>query len=296
MTVDCNLIHGDCLRLLSSIQKGSVDLVFADPPFNIGRDYSTVNEAGWDDSMSAAAYAKFTQSWLAASVAVLRPGGSLWINAPDAVVPVVLRTATATRLDVAMRNWCVWHYRFGQHTSAKFISTKTHLLHFILKGGCPTWNPNAVLEPSYRASKYGDARTRTKKNGTPGKRVPFDVWYGEGFARIQGNNKERRPLHDNQLPEALLHRIIAACTNAGDLVLDPFLGSGTTGVVAKAMGRRFIGIEYSKSLLESAASRILEAGPTRWLQGMQAGVPALSTQAEGVARDGVDLNEGGPPQ
>ena len=154
--------------------------------------------------------------------------------------------------------WCIWHYRFGQHTTHNFISSKTHLLW--LSNGKPPFHATDVLEPSDRASKYNDRRTQSKVHGEPGLRVPFDVWYGEGFSRIQGNNRERRPLHDNQLPEAILTRIIRSCTSEGDLVLDPFLGSGTTAVVAARLNRHFRGCDISPTYIESAASRVAESG------------------------------------
>ena len=95
-----------------------------------------------------------------------------------------------------------------------------------------------------------------------GVRVPMDVWYGPYWGRIQGNNKERRPQHDNQLPETYLHRVIASTSNEGDTILDPFLGSGTTAVVATAMGRHFIGTEFSKDNAKTAMERI-KIGPVR---------------------------------
>jgi site-specific DNA-methyltransferase (adenine-specific) len=93
-------------------------------------------------------------------------------------------------------------------------------------------------------------------------RVPMDVWYGQYWGRIQGNNTERRHYHDNQLPEVYLERVVRACSNAGDLVLDPFLGSGTTGVMAHALGRNFIGCEFSAENAGHAVERI-KAGPVR---------------------------------
>ena len=93
-------------------------------------------------------------------------------------------------------------------------------------------------------------------------RVPMDVWYGQYWGRVQGNNTERRHYHDNQLPEAYLERVVRSCSKPGDLVLDPFLGSGTTGVMAHALGRNFIGTEFSAENAQSSFERI-QAGPVR---------------------------------
>jgi DNA modification methylase len=98
------------------------------------------------------------------------------------------------------------------------------------------------------------------KDQNKGLRVPMDVWYGKYWGRIQGNNKDRRHNHHNQIPEIYLERVIKACSNLGGLVLDPFCGSGTTSTVARALGRRSITIEYSQVNAKSAWERITKVG------------------------------------
>jgi DNA modification methylase len=250
---------GDCRELLPRIpevKRGAFDLVFADPPFNWNRAYDR-----WDDSMPDSEYLAFTYTWLDLCIGALRPGGSFWINIPDDWAAEIVVHLKQRKL--WMRNWCIWHYRFGQNAVEKFISSKVHVLWFVKPGTDPTWNPSEVLEQSDRASTYFDPRTQSKRDGMPaGMRVPLDVWYGKYWGRIQGNNKERRSYHDNQLPEVYLERVIRATSNEGDLVLDPFLGSGTTGVMAHALKRRFIGCEYSEDNAKSAYER-MKAGPIR---------------------------------
>lgn len=258
--------EGDCRDVLPSLapaRAAAFDLVFADPPFNWKRAYDE-----WDDDMTEEAYLLFTYEWIDACIHALRPGGSFWINIPDdwaaeIVCYVKGRLGRKPPVTLHHENWCIWHYRFGQNATERFINSKVHALHFVKPGGKPAWNPKEVLEPSDRASIYEDPRTLSKKDGMPaGLRVPMDVWYGRFWGRIQGNNKERRDYHDNQLPEVYLNRVIRACSNPGDLVLDPFLGSGTAGVVAHALGRRFVGIEYSRENARRAFDRI-GRGPTR---------------------------------
>lgn len=255
----CDVYVGDCRELLRAIpacRARSVDLIFADPPFNWARDYDREKTGkAWDDrAMSDREYIDFTHAWLDACIDALKPTGSMWVNIPDdwaAEIVVHLKSR-----HMLMVNWCIWHYRFGQNTTQRFINSKVHALYFC-KGPKRTWNPDEILELSDRAAIYEDPRTMSKKDGVePGMRVPMDVWYGKYWGRIQGNNKERRPNHDNQLPEVYLERVIRATSNPGDLVLDPFLGSGTTGVVAHALGRRFIGTEYSEANAKSAFNRI----------------------------------------
>ena len=262
---------GDCreqLLKIPEVQNQSVDLVFADPPFNWNRDYNkhetpnTKSNMVWDDSaMSADEYKSFTYDWLDICIGALKPTGAIWVNIPDdwaAEIVVHLKTR-----QLSMINWCIWHYRFGQNTKSRFINSKVHALYFAKDPNKRTWNPDPILEMSDRRAVYADARTESKRDGMPaGHRVPMDVWYGQHLGRIQGNNKERRPQHDNQLPETYLHRVIASTSNPGDTVLDPFLGSGTTAVVATALGRNFVGTEYSKDNARAAIERI-KLGPVR---------------------------------
>ncbi len=258
---------GDCREQLlkfEQVKNSSVDLVFADPPFNWARDYDR-HETGeaWDDaSMTRKQYLDFTYQWLDLCVDALKPTGSMWVNIPDdSAAEIVVHL----KKSMHMVNWCIWHYRFGQNTKGRFINSKVHALYFCKDPDNRTWNADPVLEESDRRAIYGDPRTESKRDGMPaGMRVPMDVWYGKFWGRIQGNNKERRAKHDNQLPEVYLQRVIACSSNPGDTVLDPFLGSGTTGVVAHAMGRDFIGTEYSKPNAEMAFERIT-TGPIREL-------------------------------
>lgn len=282
----CVVKIGDCRELLPKLLKtieGKVDLVFADPPFNWKRAYDR-----WDDDLPEREYLEFTYDWLDLCTRALRPGGSFWINIPDTWAAEIVCYMKG-RLDrkppgvLAQQNWCVWHYRFGQNATEKFISSKVHALWFVKGGGIHTWNPGEVLEMSDRASIYKDARTQSKRDGMPpGLRVPLDVWYGQYWGRVQGNNTERRGYHDNQLPEAYLERVIRCSSNEGDLVLDPFLGSGTTGVVAHALGREFIGTEFSPENAKSAFARI-KAGPAREL-GQNRGMSTAIFSARGAKK------------
>ncbi|HED54555.1 MAG TPA: site-specific DNA-methyltransferase [Phycisphaerales bacterium] len=250
---------GDCRELLPRIphvRNSKVDLVFADPPFNWSRAYDE-----WRDNMPRNEYLDFTYDWLDLCIGALNEDGSIWVNIPDDTAAEIV--IHLKRRGLSMVNWCIWHYRFGQNTTSSFIKSKVHALYFCKDPESRTWNPTEILEISDRASTYFDPRTQSKRDGMPaGKRVPMDVWYGPYWGRIQGNNKERRHQHDNQLPEVYLERVIRATSNPGDLVLDPFLGSGTTGVIAHALGRGFIGTEYSKANARRAFERI-EQGPVR---------------------------------
>jgi len=190
---DTRVYIGDCREVLPRLpDRGAVDLVFADPPFNWEVPYEE-----WNDGMPRAEYERFTFDWLDACVDVLSPTGSLWVNIPDDTVAEIV--VHLKRRGLTMINWCVWHFRFGQHRESSFIMSKVHALYFAKDGKERTWNPDAILEPSDRATVYFDERTMAK-DSNKGMRVPMDVWYGQYWGRIQGNNKERRHRHHNQIP------------------------------------------------------------------------------------------------
>ncbi|MBX7102827.1 MAG: site-specific DNA-methyltransferase [Gemmataceae bacterium] len=245
---------GDCREVLAGLPAKSVDLVFADPPFNWNVDYGA-----WDDARPRQDYIDFTHEWLDGCIRVLTDTGSLWVNIPDDTAAEIVIHLKSRKLH--MVNWCIWHFRFGQNRTGNFIVSKVHTLYFAKDKEKRTWNPDTVLEPSDRAAIYGDKRT-FEKDEYAGVRVPFDVWYGQNWGRVQGNNKERRENHQNQLPEVYLERVIRCSSNEGDLVLDPFLGSGTTCTVARALNRRSIGIEFNPKNAKSAFERI-KAGAVR---------------------------------
>jgi DNA modification methylase len=252
---DTRVYVGDCRDVLANLpDRGAVDLVFADPPFNWDVPYDE-----WQDGMPREQYTRFTYDWLDGCIETLSDRGSIWVNIPDdTAAEVVLHLK---RRGLTMINWCIWHFRFGQNRKTSFIMSKVHVLYFAKDPGNRIWRPDDVLEPSDRATVYFDPRTLAKDEN-PGMRVPMDVWYGQYWGRIQGNNKERRARHHNQIPEVYLERVIRSCSNEGSLVLDPFLGSGTTSTVARALGRRSVGIEYSPGNAASAFERI-QAGAVR---------------------------------
>lgn len=256
---DTRVYVGDCRQVLPRIPEvaaGEVDLIFADPPFNWNRAYDE-----WKDSMPREDYLQFTRDWLDLCIGALRPNGAIWVNIPDDSAAEIVMHLKGRGL--AMVNWCIWHYRFGQNTTGRFINSKVHALYFCKDPLNRQWHSDEILEASDRATTYFDPRTQNKKEGTAGKRVPMDVWYGKYWGRIQGNNAERRHYHDNQIPEVYLERVIRACSREGDLVMDPFVGSGTTPVVARELNRRFIGTEYSKQNAKSAWERITKVGCVR---------------------------------
>lgn len=233
---------GDCLPLMREWAESGLraELVFADPPFNIGYDYDV-----YDDRRPRDEYLAWTREWVGAAARLLTESGSLWVAIGDAYAAEVKLALDAAGL--TMRNWVVWAYTFGVHLSTKFGRDHTHLLYFVKDAARCTFNADAVRVPSGRQA-YGDRRA------DPRGRVPGDVW---NFPRVAGTFKERNGSgHNCQMPEAVLERIVLACSGAGDLVVDPFGGTGTTAAVAKRLGRSWKTVELSPDYAAAAAARV----------------------------------------
>jgi site-specific DNA-methyltransferase (adenine-specific) len=253
---------GDCADILRDCPL-RFPLIVADPPYNIGHGY-----VGFEDKQSDAEFAHWLYLRLSCAIDLLAKNGSLWVLLPPKWTQLVVHPLVQSK-KLVVHQQIIWSYRFGQHMDAKFIPSHAIWSWIVRAGEKPTFNPDAVLVESDRRSKYGDKRIADAPRA--GMRVPLTVW--DEFPRVQGNNAERRDKHPNQLPEAMLARIIGACSNPGDLVLDPFLGSGTTCVVAQAMGRPSVGIEISKESAASAWERINEIGAIRPVARNRLGVP-----------------------
>jgi len=241
-----SILLGDCIEMLEALEEPIADLVFADPPFNIGYAYDE-----YHDFRPAEVYVDWTRRWMrACSEKALRPTGSFWIAIGDDHAADVVHIGKRD-LGLTLRNWVLWHYTFGQNTKAKYARAHTHLLYFTKDPREFTFNDDVLRVFSDRQKHYADRRAN------PAGKLPDDVW--NEYSRLCGTFAERRGHHPCQMPESILGRIIRGCSNHGDLVLDPFLGSGTTAVVAAKMGRRYISIDISQQYVDEARKRIAEA-------------------------------------
>jgi site-specific DNA-methyltransferase (adenine-specific) len=261
---DNQVYQGDCLRVLASLPAASVDLAFADPPFNIGYEYDpTVAAAIGNDRRAKADYLAWTEQWLAATTRLLKPTGSFYVAIGDEYAAEVKVRLDA--LGLTMRNWIVWHYTFGVSCTKKFARSHAHIFYYVASDHF-TFNGDAVRVPSARQTTYADRRANPRgklpddtwvlrpQEEEKAFRPDSDSWY---VPRVCGTFRERLG-HPCQMPEAVLERIIRASSNPGDLVLDPFAGSGTTLAVAKRLGRRWLGVELSSGYAEAILERLDE--------------------------------------
>ena len=253
------IIQGDCVELLRRGPEGWVDLAFADPPFNIGYLYN-----GYEDLKPAEQYVRWCREWMSAVHRALSPTGSFFLAIGDDYAAELC--VEAKRLGFTMRNWIVWHYTFGQQPKHKFARSHTHILYFTKDPKKFTFNADDVRVKSARQTVYKDARANKKG------KLPDDTWYlrpqeaqGDLFepdqdvwneSRVCGTFKEREGWHGCQMPIAVLDRIIKAASSPGDVVLDPFNGSGTTCLSAALLGRQYVGIELNAEYVALARQRV----------------------------------------
>ncbi|MGQ9761187.1 MAG: DNA-methyltransferase [Thermogutta sp.] len=249
----------DCLEGMKRISPGSVDLAFADPPFNIGYQYDVYRDELDDDQ-----YLNWCRTWTGEIARILKPHGTFWLAIGDEYV-AELKTMIQREHRFVLRNWVVWYYTFGVHCKNKFTRSHAHLLYWVKDPKRFTFNAEEIRVPSARQLVYADRRADPKgripddtwilrPQDLPGGFCPEeDTWY---FPRVCGTFRERQGFHGCQMPEQLLGRIIRACSNKGELVVDPFAGSGTTLAVAKKLGRRFLGFELSPDYTEKIRQRL----------------------------------------
>jgi len=281
------IIRGDCVKKLSALEPASVDLAFADPPFNINYEYDV-----YKDNKDYESYVEWTGQWMGAVCRALKPNGTFWVAIGDEYAAEVKMIAQQ-QLGLTCRSWVIWYYTFGVNCTKKFNRSHAHLFHFIKDPENFTFNDSDIRVPSARQLVYADARANPKG------RLPDDTWVlrpqdlPQGFAadqdtwyfpRVAGTFKERAGFHGCQMPEQLLGRIVRACSNPDDVVLDPFAGSGTTLVVAKKLGRSWLGIELSDSYAKAATKRIKAADVGQDLEGAAEPLVSAPSTASGKQR------------
>ncbi len=289
MTLNGDTVReGDCIELMGKLPAGSVDLAFADPPFNIGYDYDV-----YKDRKDAGAYLEWTRRWMAGVCRLLKEDGTFWLAIGDEYA-AELKLIAQNDLGLTCRSWVIWYYTFGVNCKNKFSRSHAHLFHFVKDPIHFTFNDMAIRVPSARQLVYGDKRANPKgrlpddtwilrpQDLPDGFKADDDTWY---FPRVAGTFKERAGFHGCQMPEQLLGRIIRSCSNEGELVLDPFAGSGTTLAVAKKLNRRSIGFELSADYVAQIRKRLAGVRANEPLDGAEEPLVSAPSTADGKTID-----------
>jgi len=244
---DVTVYNGDCFNCLLDIEDSSVDLIFADPPYNIGKKFGDFMDI-WSSDTD---YATWCYQWLALCIKKLKPNGSLYVMTSTQAMPY-LDLWLRERITVLSR--IIWHYdSSGVQAKKHFGSLYEPILFCVKEAKNYTFNAEdiAVEARTGATRKLIDYRKAvpTPYNTT---KVPGNVW---SMPRVRYRMPEYEQ-HPSQKPEALLERIIKASSNEGDLILDPFAGTFTSCAVAQRLGRKAIGIELQTEYFKTGLRRL----------------------------------------
>jgi modification methylase len=243
-----SILAGDCIEIMNSLPANSVDLIFADPPYNLQLrgdlhrpDNSKVDAVDdhWDQFSSFAAYDQFTRDWLAAARRLLKPNGAIW---------VIGSYHNVFRMGAELQNQGFWILN-------DVVWRKSNPMPNFRGKRLTNAHETLIWASKEEASKYTFNYEALKAlNEGVQMRSDWVLPICTGHERLKDDAGDKA--HPTQKPESLLHRVLLGTTNPGDVVLDPFFGTGTTGAVAKMLGREFIGIEREKAYRLVAKKRI----------------------------------------
>ncbi len=248
------ILHGDCVAALEKLPAGSVDLVFADPPYNLQLagdlhrpDQSKVDavDNDWDRFDTFAAYDAFTRAWLMAAKRVLKPAGTLWVI--GSYHNIFRVGAVLQDLGFWILNDIIWR---KTNPMPNFRGRRFANAHETLIWATPSAEAKGYTF-NYDALKTFNDDLQMRSDWV----LPICT----GEERLK--NEAGRKAHPTQKPESLLYRVLLGTTKPGDLVLDPFFGTGTTGAVAKRLGRHYIGVEREAEYIAVAEKRLARIEP-----------------------------------
>jgi modification methylase len=248
------ILKGDCVAALERLPEKSVDIIFADPPYNLQLDgdlhrpdQSKVDAVDdhWDQFESFAAYDAFTRAWLLAARRVLKPNGTIWVI--GSYHNIFRVGATMQDLGFWILNDVVWR---KTNPMPNFRGRRFQNAHETMIWASRDQKAKGYTF-NYEAMKAANDDVQMRSDWL------FPIC--TGAERLKDDKGEK--LHPTQKPEALLARIMLASTKPGDVVLDPFFGSGTTGAVAKRLGRNFVGIDREQVYIDAASERIAAVQP-----------------------------------
>ena len=247
------IVAGDCIEVMRSLPAASVDLIFADPPYNLQLrgdlhrpDNSKVDAVDdhWDQFSSFASYDAFTRDWLSAAKRLLKPNGAIW---------VIGSYHNVFRLGAELQNQGFWILN-------DVVWRKSNPMPNFRGKRFTNAHETLIWASRDEASKYTFNYEALKAlNEGVQMRSDWVIPLCTGAERLKDEHGDKA--HPTQKPEALLHRVILGTTNPGDVVLDPFFGTGTTGAVAKMLGRNFIGIEREEGYRRAAEARLARIRP-----------------------------------
>lgn len=230
-----NIVLGDCTKELKKIESNTVDLIIADPPYNVGKDYGNKS-----DKQDFDEYIAFTKEWLTECHRILKKNGTIYIFIGFRYISYLYQILEKD-LKMNFVNWISWHYTQGIGKTKGFSPRHDDILMFS-KSASYKFNLDEIRVPQKFYRKVNNMRGAN----------PGDVWEVSHIHYCQKNRQE----HPTQKPEALVERMVLASSSEGDMVVDPFSGSGTTLRVCQQLNRNAVGIELNPEYVEQTKERL----------------------------------------
>jgi len=241
---------GDCLDILTRVQEPVFDLTVTSPPYNIGKEY--------EQALPLLDYVAWCGKWMTRLHEITEPSGSFWLNVGYVSVPeqgkaVPLPYLLWDKSPFYLLQEVVWNYGAGVAAKLTFSPRNEKLLWYVKDPKNYYFDLDSVRDPDV---KYPNQKKNGKLKCNPLGKNPSDVWNIPKVTSGKNRASKERTPHPAQFPEALIERAILASSAPGDLILDPFVGSGTTAVVAERLGRKCIGIDLRADYLDIGVQRL----------------------------------------
>ncbi len=244
------IYNEDCLHAMRRLNKNFIDLTVTSPPYNIGKEYERL--------LPLEEYLTWCQMWISEIYRVTNRTGAFWLNLgylelPGKANAIPIPYLLWDRIPFYLIQEVIWNYGAGLHTKRMFSPRNEKFLWYVKSQEEYTFNLDEVRDKDV---KYPNQKKNGKLKCNPLGKNPSDVWQIPKVTSGQNRSSKERVPHPAQYPLAVIDRIIKACSNANDIVMDPFLGSGTTAVAALQNGRQVVGFEISEKYCQIAQQRI----------------------------------------
>ena len=244
------IYQGDALELLSMLPKSLIDLTVTSPPYNIGKQYET--------RLELTDYIDWCEQWVRLIHNATAPAGAFWLNLGYLQIPGKAKALPIPyllwdRVDFFLLQEIVWNYGAGVASRKSFSPRNEKFLWYVKNESTYTFNLDAVRDPNV---KYPNQKKNGKLKCNPYGKNPTDVWLFPKVTSGKKRSSKERTAHPSQFPLAVVDRIIKACSHSGDIILDPFIGSGTIAEAALRNDRQVVGFEIRADYIEIAHERI----------------------------------------
>ncbi|MBM3241208.1 site-specific DNA-methyltransferase [Candidatus Poribacteria bacterium] len=249
-TSGCFIYNMDCLRALRKLPDELVWLTVTSPPYNIGKEY--------EKPMSLEEYLNWCEVWIAQIYQITHPNGTFWLNLgyfsiPDCAKAIPIPYLLWNRIPFYLIQEIVWHYGAGVAGKNFFSPRNEKFLWYVKNKDNYTFNLDDIRDPNVKyPNQKKNGKIKVNQNG----KNPTDVWQFPKVTSGKNRSSKERTPHPAQFPVAVIERIIKASSNPGELVLDPFMGSGTTAEVALSLNRPVVGFEIRTDYCQTAANRL----------------------------------------